>query len=71
MLGIKDASSAVANSADAITAFVENANDSLSELSSQVKASAQLVPYVIAGSALLSVLALIVSLVALSQARRD
>lgn len=67
MLGIRKATEAVSQSADAVTDLSNVAMGELSDLSSLVRSKAQYVPLIVAGTAVIAVVALIVSLVAISR----
>ena len=69
MLGIRNATQSVSDSADAITRLSDDVRDNLSEWSDEVKGLVGLATIAIGGAVILSVAALIISLVAVS--RRD
>lgn len=69
MIGLKNATGAVEQSAIAVTELANSAKQELSGLSAQLRQGAQLAPIIVIGSAIVAVIALVVSLVAV--ARRD
>jgi hypothetical protein len=69
MLGIRNATQSVTDSANAIERLSDDVRDNLSEWSDEVKGLVGIATIAIGGAVLLSVAALIISLVAV--ARRD
>lgn len=67
MLGIQRTTKAVAESAEAVKGLADSANRELSETSAQLRSAAQFLPYVVVGVGIVSVVALIVALVAVSR----
>jgi len=67
MIGIRKATGAIEQSANAVTALSNSVRDEVSGLSGQLKTGAQLAPILIVGTAIVAVVALLVALVAISR----
>lgn len=67
MIGFTKATGAVEDSANAVKDLANSARAEISGLSEQLKTGAQLAPYLIIGTAIVSVVALVVALVAVSR----
>lgn len=67
MLRIGKATGAVEESANAVTALANSARDELSGLSDQLRIGARIAPILVIGTAIVSVVALILSIAAVTR----
>jgi len=67
MFGIRNATRAVTESADAVTALSNSARDELSDLSDLVKSEVEYLPGLVLVTAAIAVAALLISLVAIAR----
>lgn len=67
MIRMGKATDAVTQSADAVKDLANSARDELSGLSAQLRTGAQLAPILVMGAAIVSVVALVVALIAVSR----
>lgn len=67
MMGMRNATSAIEESAGAVKELANSAKEELSGLTSQLRTGAQIAPYIIIGTAILSAVALVVALVAIAR----
>ena len=67
MIGLRNATGAVEDSANAVKELANSTREELSGLSAQLKSGAQIAPIIILGTAIVSVVALVVALIAVSR----